>query len=269
MNFIFNQTSKKYTNLTSVDDVSAELGTKFVLLVTDLDVTFNAAKRRTAMRGRYATDGSGQSMLEKLSLTDDERDWFDEVIKNGGAEVFRKFGAWTKGIDSAYRHNVKWGNPLHAGTVTTVSTTTLTDSTAVLPTTGLVGAKLVCVSPGANMNQERTITASTATSVTVDTAFSPALAVGSEYIIASVTGNFILQYLNVDYSWDLNLFVGLQSSMEEALTLFAVKEWYKINRNTNDFPIEEAEYNSQLSKIKSQLLRYKTPSRRVSDSFLQ
>lgn len=267
MNFIYNSTLKKYTNLTSVDDISDEAGDKKVLLLIDLDATFDAAKRRTAIRGRYATDGQGNSLLEKISLTDDERDWYDEIVKNAGAEVFRKLGAWTKGIDFAYRHAVKFGNPLYGGSATGVSGTTITDTAATLPTTGLVGYKLVIVTPGANMNVEKSITATTGTSITIDSAFTPALAVGSEYAICKATADMIMMFLNLDRSWDLNIFVGIGASIEEALTLYTVKEWYKINRNTNDYPIEEAEYQNQMQKIKGQLLRYKIPARRVGDIF--
>jgi len=269
MNYIFNKSTQTYKNLTAYASSIAEPGDNLVVLLTDLDAIFNIAKRRTAMRGRFATDGKGDSMLEKLSLTDDERDWYDEIMKVGGPEIFRKMQAWTKGIDSAYRHNVKFGNPIVAGQITSATTTELTFPALnpALVVNALANKKIIITTPGPNMNQERTILSNTATTITVSVAFPAAPVLADEWVTFPITGNFIIQYLKLDASWDLNIFIGLGAAIEEALTLYAVKEWYKINRNTNDFPIEEAEYERQMQKVKSQLLSYKVPARRVTDMF--
>jgi hypothetical protein len=38
---------------------------------------------------------------------------------------------------------------------------------------------------------------------------------------------------------DLNLIQGVGAAIEEALILYAIKEWYRINRNADDFQVEE------------------------------
>lgn len=268
MNYVYNSTTKVYTPVADFDATGVVKGDPImVLLLVDLDIIFQLAKKRTAIRGRFATDQQGKALLEKIALTDDERDWFDEIIKNGGTEIFRKLSSWTKGIPSAYRHKAKFGNPLYSGKVVSGGTTAvLTDTTKAFTVNALTGKKLVITSPGSQMNHESVILSNTATAITITAAFSTDVS-NMDYSVCDTTSDFALYYLNLDLSWDLNLFLGIGSSIEEALALYTVKEWYKINRNTNDFPVEEAAYDEQVSKIRSQLLQYKIPARRVTDFF--
>jgi hypothetical protein len=267
MNYIYNATTKTYTPLAEFSPAGVVKGDPIrVLICTDLDSIFNEAKRRTALRGRFALDQQGASLLEKIAMTDDERDWFDQIIKNGGTEIFAKVSAWTKDLPAAYRHNVKFGIPLFAGAVTTVAGAVVNDTTKSYTVNDLTNKKLVITSPGPQMNQERVITSNTATGITLATAFTTDVT-GMEYVIVAITADFIIFYLNLDLSWDLNLFQGVAATIQEAFILFVCKEWYKLNRNVPDFQVEELDYIAQLGKIRSQLLQYKIPARRVTDFF--
>jgi len=269
MNYIYNATTKIYTNISTFDSAGVVKGDPIsVLLLADLDQIFNSAKKRTSIKGRFAVDKVGGSALEQIALTDDERDWFNEIIKNGGTEIFKKLSAWTKGINSAYRHNVKFGNPVNSGAITSGGTTAvLTDSSKNLAVNSLAGKTLIITSPGSQMNSVRVIVSNTATAITVQSAFGTDVT-GNDYAICDTVSDFIAYYLNLDLSWDLNLFLGLSASIEEAFIRFTLKEWYRINQNTiNDYQLEEAAYFDQVTKIKSQLLSYKIPARRVTDFF--
>lgn len=270
MNYIYNATKKTYQDLLDSNvAATAEGDVLRVLLLSDLDSVFNAVKRRSAIRGRFATDQKGNPLLEQIAMTDDERDWFDEIIKGGSNEITRKLASWTKGIDAACRHNVKFGNPVFSGSVVSVTNAVITDSSKAYTVDALKDKKLVITSAGPQMNQERKILSNTATTITLETAFSTPVT-GMDYAICDVTSYFILNYLNMDYSWDLNLFHGIGASIEEALILYTLKEWWKITPATQaDYQVEEVNYNNQLSKIRSQLLQYKIPVRRVSDFFSQ
>jgi len=267
MNYVYNATKNTYQSIADFSAAKTDATDVLrVMVLTDLDQVFAAAKKRTALRGRFAVDGQNQSILEKLALTEDERDWFDEIIKNGTTEVSRKLSSWTKDITNATRHNVKFGNPLHSGIATTVAGAVLTDSTKAFTVDGLKDMKVVITTPGIGLNQERVILSNTATAITLASAFTADVE-GMEYVVCPVTGNLVIYYLTLDPSWDLNLFLGVGAAIQEALVIYSVKEWYKINRNTNDYPIEEAEWNNQLSKIRGTLLQYKIPARRVTDFF--
>ncbi len=42
---------------------------------------------------------------------------------------------------------------------------------------------------------------------------------------------------------DLNLIQGVGIAIEEAMILSSIKEWYRINRNADDFQVEEGANN--------------------------
>lgn len=83
-------------------------GSYLVIFLHDLDQLFTAVKKKTAYRGRFAKGDKGQSLLDQIAITDDERSYFDSVIQSAGPEVANKLSAWAKSIDQAYRYNVSF-----------------------------------------------------------------------------------------------------------------------------------------------------------------
>lgn len=83
-------------------------GSYLVIFLQDLDQLFTAVKKKTAYRGRFAKGDKGQSLLDQIAITDDERTYFDSVIQSAGPEVANKLSAWAKNIDQAYRYNVSF-----------------------------------------------------------------------------------------------------------------------------------------------------------------
>lgn len=266
--YIYNADTKTYLNIASyLSKLVSNTGDVLrVLFLSNLDTIFNGAKRRTAMRARFATGQQGESLLSKIAMSDDERDWFDEIIKNGSSEIFRKLTPWAREIDEACRHNVKFGDPISSGAVTGVVTTTINDTSKAMTVNALAGYKLVITSPGPQMNQERTIVSNTATGIVIDTAFSTNVT-GLEYVIFTQTDDFIIYYINMDLEWDINMLQGVDASIMEALILYTIKEWYLINRMADDYTIEQGKFDNELMKIKGQLMQKKTPNRRPVDFF--
>jgi hypothetical protein len=267
--YIYNTDKLTYLDLAAyLTSLPANPGDTYrVLFLNKLDDIFSGAKRLTAMRGRFAKDDQGGSNLDKIALTDDEREWFDdEIIKNGSSEVFRKISAWAKSIDEACRHNVKFGDPVQSGAVTGVVAVVVTDATKVMVVNALAGYKMVITSPGALMNQERIIVSNTVDTITLDQAFSSDIT-GLEYSVFTQTDDFIIYYISLNLTWDPNMLQGVDASIKQALVLYTVKEWYLINRMTDDYTIENVKYENELSKIRVQLMQTKTPTRRPVDFF--
>lgn len=267
MNYIYNDKTKTYTALSIFDASGVSKGDPVIVIIAaDLDAIFSAAKKRTAIRGRFAIDQQGNSLLEKLALTDDERDWYDDIIKNSGTEIFRKLSAWTKGISAAYRHNVKFGNPEKSGLVTSVNGAMITDSSKNYIADELKDKILIVTSSGSQMHQEKTILSNTATTITIASSYNSDVT-AMNYCIVPVSGNFAMFQMNLDLSWNLNLLQEVGFLTEEALTLYAIKEWYNVNRIISDYQIEAEAYFEKVSKIRSNLLQYKIPARRATELF--
>jgi len=282
MNYIYNSNTFLYKNLTDyLAGIASDTGDIYhVLFLNDLDAIFEGAKKRTAMRGRFALD-----QLDKIALTDDEKDWFDEVIKNGGSEIFRKISAYSKDINEAYKHDVPFGNPVYSGAITSVLSLVVSDSTKSMTVNELAGYKLVITSQGDQLNQERTILSNTANTITLDSGFTTDIT-GMEYAVFTQTSRYIIYFMSLDtglkritYSdgttitkdtktgWDVNMIQGIDASITEALIGYAIKEWYLINRMMEDYEIEASRYNNELVKIRNQINQGKKPARRVTDFF--
>jgi hypothetical protein len=237
------------------------------LLLFNLDDIFTDTKKRTAWRARFAKDEKGKPIVDKLVLTDDDRDMFDDLIKKISAEAFRKASAWAKGIAGAYRHNVKFGDPQASGSILSgITASLITNPAQVLTTNELAGMKLVITSPGLSMNQERTIVSNTADTIVVDSAFA-ADVTGLEFAVMTQTDDFIIFYLDMETTWDLNQLMAATEAIREALVTGFVKEWYLYNRYMDDAGIEALAYAESLEKIKSLLSQRNTPYRRSGEIF--
>lgn len=237
----------------------------FIMGMTDI---FGEAKRRSAIRGRYAKDGNGNSLLESFAMTDDERDFFDSIMQNGSSEVFRKMLAFAKDVDNAHRYNVSFGVKSAEGTITTLSGDRLiiTDTSLSLTPNALAGQRLVITTEGDNKDLERDISENTANTITITMPFLEDLT-GLDYAVYNPNEKFMIYSIKLDFNWEFNMLMNAESAVREALILYALKEWYKTNRYMEDYGIEEAEYQKQLQLIRSSLIQQRTISRRPTDQF--
>lgn len=269
MILLYNTSTNTYVNITTyLTSIEASPGNNYrLLMLFNLDTLFEGTKKRTAWRSRFAKDEQGKSLTAKLAITDDERDMFDDLMQRGCNEVFRKMSAWAKDIPGANRFNVKFGEPVKSGSVTSGGTSAvLTDTSKTLTVNELAGYKLVITSAGVEQNQERTIVSNTADTITLDSAFTTDVT-GLEYSVMTQTDDFIVYYLDMSLEWDLNMIHQAYESAREALISFFVKEWFVVNRYIDDAAIEGGKYDIELVKIKQALSQRKTPLRRSGEIF--
>lgn len=269
MILLYNTSAHTYINMTEyLTSIADSTGNIYrLLMLFNLDTLFEGTKKRTAWRGRYAKDEQGKPLTEKLAITDDERDMFDDLMLRGSNEVFLKMSAWAKGIAGANRFNVKFGTPVVSGSVISGGTTAiLTDTSQALTVNALAGYKLVITTAGVEQNQERTIVSNTADTITLDSAFTTDVT-GLEYSVMTQTDDFIVYYLDMNIEWDLNMIHQAYESAREALISYFVKEWFVVNRYIDDAAIEGGKYEIELVKIKQALSQRKTPLRRSGEIF--
>lgn len=76
----------------------------YIQFLYELSELFDLAKKRTSFRGRRARDEEGKSLLHLYEMTDDEEDFFDEMLEEGSGEIFNTFLAWTKNVFQSYQY---------------------------------------------------------------------------------------------------------------------------------------------------------------------
>ena len=238
----------------------------FFASLTDI---FNIAKRRSAIRARFAKDQEGKPLIEKIAITDDERDWYDDVLPMGATEVFKKLSAFAKNVTNAYKYGVTFGPKTASGTVESIDSTvgtTITDSSLALTPSTLQGHKLVITSDGDLKNQEQAIVDNTATTIVLEEAWEQDIT-GLSYNVYNPSEDYLMYSIKLDNNWDANMLQNCDNAIMEALVAYTLKEWYLINRYGDDYAIEEDRYLKQLMKVKSSLGQGVKPYRRPADFF--
>jgi len=234
----------------------------FFASLTDI---FTMAKRRSAIRARFAKDEAGNPLVEKIAMTDDERDWFDDILPQGAGEVFKKISAFAKDVANAYKYGVTFGAKATSGTVETVVSNVITDSSLSLTPSALKGYKLVITSDELK-DQQKTIADNTANTIILEEAWDQDIT-GLSFNVYAPTDDYVMYGVKMDNNWDPNMLQLCDKAILEALVSFALKEWYLANRYGDEYAIEEAKYQKQLLEVKSSLNRGKIPYRRPADFF--
>lgn len=271
MNYIINADTYTYYTLEDFIEAyeSGETGDTYLLLfayvINDL---FNKIKRRTGQRGKLARDPGGTSVIDDFKLTEDERDIFMDFLRSGSAEVFRQISGFSKLINSAFRFNVKFGDPEFSSTISEVDVTGLIISDlAVAPMTinAYQGMKLVIISPGLYENEEREIISNDEDSFTINAPFSGDVT-DLEYAVIAQTNDYILIYSLFDVTkFDTNLLVGIDALYEKLFIGTVLKEWYLINRFMDDYIIEEKIFNDSISDLRMHYFQSMKPYRSVNN----
>ncbi len=235
----------------------------FFASLTDI---FTIAKRRSAIRGRFAKDNDGSPLIERIALTDDERDWYDDILPRGAAEVFKKLSAFAKNIPHAYKYGITFGAKSAAGSVESVVEKIITDSSLALIPSALIGHKFVITSDGELKDQQRTIVDNADNAILLDEAWEQDIT-GLSFNVYTPSDDYVTYRVNLDSNWDSNMLQACDNAILEALVAYTLKEWYLINRYGDDYAIEEDRYQKQLMKVKSSLSQGKKPYRRPADFF--
>lgn len=258
MIYIYNATLSVYKSieeyLTAIENDSGSV--YYAMFLVKIDDLFTAVKKKTALRARFAKDSNGKPLIDQLAVTDDERDFFDEVLKDGAVEVFAKLSAWSKNIDQAYKHSVIFATPESTGTITDNIGASITDNALNLVENVLSGKTLVITTPGDQLNEERDILGNTYNTISLSSAFSSSVT-GMNYAIHENTDKYIIYSVIMDLGWDLNQIQGVDNAIWNALVEFITKTWYYLNRYAEDYAAEEAEFQKHLERIRHLLLRRK------------
>jgi hypothetical protein len=236
----------------------------FFASLTDI---FTIAKRRSAIRGRFTKDADGSPLIERIVLTDDERDWYDDILPRGAVEVFKKLSAFSKDIPHAYKYGITFGAKSASGSIESVVDKIVTDSSLSLIPSALIGHKFVITSDGELKDQQRTIVDNAANAIALDEAWEQDIT-GLTFNVYTPSDDYVMYKVKRDQNWDANMLQACDNAILEALISFALKEWYLINRYGDDYAIEEDKYQKQLTEIKSSLNKGKTPYRRPADFFV-
>lgn len=238
-----------------------------ILFVISMDNVFNRAKERTAYRARFAKDPStGKSLLDHLVISDDERDYFDDQMRSGAADVFAKLSAWAKDTANAFKFNVTFGVVSSEGTIGSVSGNVLTDSSQSLAADALIGHTLVIVSSGDYLDQEAEVTDNTETTLTLAAPFSGDIT-GQSFKTYDPSKKHILYDIKMSLDWDANMIERAETAISEALITYFIWQWYLINRYLDDANVELVKYKEELLKIREALSQRKTPLRRSGEIF--
>lgn len=266
-NYILNADAYLYLNLEDfVLAINAgETGDRYLLLFAyPIDPLFEKIKRRAALRGKLAKDQQGNSQLESYQITEDERDIYLDFLQTGSAEIFKQISGFSKEINSAFRFNVKFGDPEFSSAISEVDITELilTDS-SIDPMTvnAYQGMKLVIISPGLLENQERTIVSNTVDTFTIDTPFDDDVT-DLEYMVSAQTEDYILIYSNFDLSkFDTNVLLGMDALFEKCFIGTILRDWYLINRFMEDYQIEESLLKNAISDLRMHYFQSMKPYR--------
>lgn len=256
-----------FENLDEMIDPSAAVDSSVYDLVFYASLTdiFTIAKRRSAIRARFAKDEAGNPQVEKLAITDDDRDWYDDILPHGAGEVFKKLSAFAKNVANAYKYGVTFGAKTASGTVESILSGVITDSSLSLTPSALKGHKLVITSDELK-DQQKTILDNTANTITIEEAWEQDIT-GLNFNVYAPSDDYVMYSVSLDSNWDSNMLQLCDKAILEALISYALKEWYLINRYGEDYGVEEARYQKQLSEVKSSLSLGKKPYRRPADFF--
>lgn len=276
MLYLYDNTTDTFSPLyrTAFENLDEMINPQAVIDTTVYDLVFFAsltdiftiAKRRSAIRARFAKDEEGKPLVDKIAITDDERDWYDDVLPQGAIEVYKKLSAFAKNVTNAYKYSVTFGPKTGSGTVESISGTTIIDSSLTLVPSALKGHKLVITTVGDLKDQQKTIADNTANTIILEEAWEQDIT-GLNYNVYNPSEDYVMYSVKLDSNWDRNMLQSCDNAIMEALVAYILKEWYLINRYGDDYAIEEDRYQKQLMKVKSSLSQGKKPYHRPADFF--
>jgi len=273
---IYDATDDEYLTIEEFIDAYDEddTNTYYVQFLYKLDTLFDLTKERTALRGKYARDEQGNSLLNAYAMTDDEEDLFDRFLEIGSGELFRKLNAWTKNVFKSYQYKAlhDFGGTeetvYHTGTVTGWANPNLTDSGATFGPND-IGRTLEYTSGllAGNGYVIESVISATEVKLTNPPPDDPTGMTYKVYEETSTTENSLQFFITMPDTPYFDLFESAEVKLEEALILYCIKEYYLLNRFMQDFQIEQERYDRLAHEVKS-LLMMKTEATRRNNNML-
>jgi hypothetical protein len=243
--------------------------TLMMLFVYPIEDLWTKIKRKAAIRGKNAKDDKGNSLLEEYYISDDEQDLFLSWLRTESSKIFKRISAYSKLINSAFRFNVNFGEPILSSSVSSVSTdgVNIYDLSLNMTPSQYAGMKLVITTPGILENQERTIVSHNNEMFTLDSGFTSDIT-GLAYIISAQTEKHILIYsMSGVNKFDTNLIEGVDSLLEKMFVGSVLKEWYLIKRFMDDWKIESEMLADDVTELRRHFYTQVSTTRKFNEIF--
>lgn len=196
------------------------------LLYFDITTFFDLSSIETMYRTDTTYDNTGKSVLDRYSLTNNDQNFFDKLLRRGASEAYRVLQPFCQSLVSAYGFNA-----LPGATVEEIN-----DSEVANLVTGLLY----------EMEDAGTITLGTLVVIAGDKVKYD----GSVWVKDNAnTIKYIFYYMNLPYNFDMNNQEPLNQKVEEFISIYVVKEWFK--RQKYDLELILSEYQM----VERELLR--------------
>lgn len=196
------------------------------LLYFDMEGFFDLSSLETMYRTVNMDDGTGKSVLDRYALTVDEQDIFDKLLRRGGSEAYRVLQPFCQSLVDAYGFNA-----IPKTTVDEINDSDVDDLVTDLlyemedAGTITLGSLVVIIGDKVKYN-------------------------GSVWVKDnSNTIKYIFYYMNIPYNYDMNNLEPLNQKVEEFISIYVVKEWFK--RQKYDYKLIMLEYQM----VEKELLR--------------
>jgi len=189
------------------------------LMYFDITSFFDLSSLETMYRAVNMDDNSGESVLDKFSLTEDEQDLFDKLLRRGGSEAYRILQPFCQSLVGAYGFNT-----IPKTTVDEINNTDVADlSTDLLH----------------EMEDAGTITLGELAVIVGDKVKYD----GSVWVKDNANDiKYVFYYINLPYNYDMNNLEPLEQKVEEFIAIYVVKEWFK--RRKYDLELIIMEYKT-------------------------
>jgi hypothetical protein len=182
----------------------------------DIETFFDLSSLETMYRTDTTDDATGKSVLNRFALTNNDQNFFDKLLKRGASEAYRVLQPFCQTLTDAYGFN-------------TIPGATIEELDAI-DTDDLVIDLLY------EMEDTGTITLGTLAVVVGDKVKYD----GTEWVKDNDnTTKYIFYYMNIPYNFDMNNLNPLNEKVEEFISIYVVKEWFRRQKYDYQFITEE------------------------------
>ena len=187
------------------------------LLYFNIEDFFDLSSLETMYRTDTADDNSGKSVLNRYALTNNDQNFFDKLLKRGASEAYRVLQPFAQRLTDAYGFNTIPGATIEE--INDVDTDDLvTDLLYEMEDAGTITLGSLVVVIGDKVKYD-----------------------GSVWVKDNDNEiKYIFYYLNIPYNFDMNNLEPLNEKVEEFISIYVVKEWFK--RQKYDYEVIMSEY---------------------------
>jgi hypothetical protein len=238
----------------------------------ETDSLFNKLDLRTHYRAKRVKDGKGESQLDDIAISQDERDIVEEILEQAIFELGSFMFKISQGVDNSIFFN---------SLLTSEDAITALNTSPTAGGIGYVTGDLVQINDtaGSGATCEVTATDGVVTAVTLKNK-GTGYTTGAGKTTTAVTGSGTGLTVNITTVADVSIFTNessgfelvdnaaynnnllpvIDKKMEACLIHYALKEWYGTVALPNDIQANTILYNEQLSKLKDLTFQLRKPT---------